>query len=220
MSGSIIRREANLKNRFPTLPLLLALFLLSGCAATKAVTQTTYDLGIPAPVSLLAGDRAQTVVPATIPPITVADVTSASWLDSQAMYFRLRYENDQQPRPYAHSRWSMPPPQLFEQRLKARLAEAGGVVLSGADGAINIPLLRVDTADFSQRFASPQQSDVQVSVRASLMNGRILVAQKSFAQVRPAPSADAAGGVSALALATDAVIGDMMAWLAALPAKK
>ncbi len=204
----------------PLLTPLLALSLLGGCASTKPVTQTTYDLGIPAPVSLLAADRAQTVVPAAIQPITVADVTSASWLDSQAMYFRLRYENDQQPRPYAHSRWSMPPPQLFEQRLKTRLAEAGGVVLSGADGAINIPMLRVDTADFSQRFSSAQRSDVQVSVRASVLNGRILVAQKIFTQVRPAATADAAGGVGALATAADAVIGDMMVWLAALPVKK
>jgi cholesterol transport system auxiliary component len=35
----------------------------------------------------------------------------------------------------------------------------------------------------------------------------------------PAPTADAAGGVAALAQASDAVIGDMLQWLATLPMK-
>lgn len=186
--------------------------LLTGCATGKSVEATVYDLGTLGPIN--AGSAV------TIAPIAVADVTSAPWLDNQLMYFRLSYANDQQPRPYASSRWSMPPPQLLGQRIKARMAQAGGAVLSGSDGAINLPLLRLEADDFSQRFDSPTTSIVHVAWRASVLNGRVLVAQKTFEQERPASGADAAAGARALATTTDVLIGDMMAWLATLPAKK
>lgn len=186
--------------------------LLSGCTTSKAVEATAYDLGSLGPI-----DPHNAV---TIAPIAVADVTSAPWLDSQMMYFRLSYTNDQQPRPYATSRWSMPPPQLLNQRIKARMAQAGGAVLSGSDGAINLPLLRLEADDFSQRFDRPDSSTVRVAWRASVLNGRVLVAQKTFEQERPAGGVDAAAGARALAITTDALIGDMMGWLASLPVKK
>ena len=191
---------------------LLSAGLLAGCATNKAAEPTVYDLGSLGP--------AKTNGVATIAPITVADVTSAPWLDSQMMHFRLSYANDQQPRPYANSRWSMPPPQLLGQRIKARMAQAGVSVLSGSDGAINVALLRIEADDFTQRFDSPGSSDVHVAWRASLFNGRLLVAQKTFEQQRPAAGADAAGGARALAITTDALIGDMMTWLATLPVKR
>lgn len=192
--------------------LLVSAGLVAGCAASKAVDASVYDLGSLGPTT--------TPVGSAIPPMTIADVTSAPWLDSQMMYFRLSYANDQQPRPYATSRWSMPPPQLLAQRIKARMAQAGMSVLSGSDGAINAPMLRIEADDFSQRFDSPGSSEVHVAWRASVFNGRLLLAQKTFDQQRPATGADAAGGARALATTTDALIGDMMAWLATLPAKR
>lgn len=218
-------------HRLPTLPRLLtagilAASLLGGCAANKTASQVAYDLGSltppPSKTSVVDPGAGTSInaLPLMVDPITVADVTSAPWLDSQMMYFRLSYSNDQQPRPYAASRWSMPPPQLLTQRIKARLAQSGGVVLSSTDGAINVKVLRIEADDFSQRFASAEQSDVQVALRASVFNGRILVAQKSFSQQRPAPTPDAAGGASALAATTDALIGEMAVWLATLPVKK
>lgn len=201
--------------------LLVCALLTSGCASNKGVAPTTYDLGSlgPAP-SLLTGAAVTSIVAPATPPITVADVTSAAWLDSQSMQYRLSYTNDQQPRPYATSHWSMPPPQLLAQRIKARLAQSGRVVLSGADGAINIPVLRVEVEDFSQRFASQAESSVKVALRASVFDGRLLMAQKRFEREQPAPTADAAGGANALAIATDGVIGDITTWLASLPVKK
>ena len=198
--------------------LLLCTGLLSGCASSKGAEPVAYDLGTMGAMPANGGATIATI--ATIAPITVADVTSAPWLDSQMMHFRLSYANDQQPRPYATSRWSMPPPQLLSQRIKARMAQAGVSVLSGSDGAINVPLLRIEADDFSQRFDSPGSSDVHVAWRASVFNGRLLVAQKTFEQQRPATGADAAGGARALAITTDALIGDMMAWLATLPVKR
>ncbi|MES2831965.1 MAG: ABC-type transport auxiliary lipoprotein family protein [Pseudomonadota bacterium] len=198
-----------------TLCVLASAALLTACGTTGTKQLTTYDLGPLAPPSALPPSSATVVQP-----LTVAEVTSASWLDSQLMLYRLDYANQLQPRPYAASRWSMPPPQLLGQRIKARLAQNGGVVLSGTDGAVDVPLLRVEAVDFSQRFGSPTQSEVYVGLRATVLNGRILVAQKSFDRRKPALTPDAAGAAQALAETTDLVIADMMLWLAALPVKK
>jgi cholesterol transport system auxiliary component len=93
-------------------------------------------------------------------------------------------------------------------------------VLSASDGATNVPVLRIAADDFTQVFTSSGQSIAQISVRASMLNGRTLVAQKTFTKQMPAPTADASGGVRALADTCDAIIIDMMNWLAGLPLKK
>jgi cholesterol transport system auxiliary component len=111
----------------------------------------------------------------------------------------------------------MPPTQLFAQRLKSRIAQAGGAALPASDGAANVPVLRIEADDFMQIFDAPGQSNAHVGLRAALFNGRTLVAQKAFAKQAPAPSPDAAGGARALAAASDAIITDMMTWLASVP---
>lgn len=196
--------------------LLLAIalcgLLLAGCVTSHTTPMTLYDLG---PVRAGA-DAAQ----AGLPPIAVAEVQAPTWLESRAMYYRLAYADALQPRPYATSHWTMPPAALFGQKLKLRLAQAGGVVLAASDGAANVPVLRIEADDFTQTFASARDSSAQVALRASLFNGRLLIAQKTFTRRVAAPSADAAGGAAALAGASDALIDDMIAWLAQLSIKK
>lgn len=193
-----------------TLQIILALLalvtLLAGCALPRPESATLYDLGPARPLDN---------VPA-LPPLSVADVTAPGWLDRPLMFYRLNYQNDQQPRTYAHSRWIMPPAQMIAQRVKTRVAQAGGVVLPASDGALNLPLLRIEADDFMQVFAAPGRSAGRVALRASLFKGRMLVAQKSFTSEAPAPDADAGGGARALAAASDAAIADMMQWLAPL----
>lgn len=193
--------------------LVVATTLLSACAS-KPPAPSLYDFG-PLPAAPAAN-----ILPASLPPINVAELNTPAWLDSPMMLFRLAYANDQQTRPYANSRWNMPPAQLFGQRLKSRLAQAGGMVLSATDGNPGVPLLRVEADDFIQTFTSSGQSSAQVTMRASLLSNRTLVAQKTFSRDVPAASADAPGGARALASASDAVISDMIAWLAQLPIKK
>jgi cholesterol transport system auxiliary component len=190
--------------------ILLALAMLMGCA-TKSDSTALFDFG-----PLRAMQPA--VSAAVVPPISVADIGTPAWLDSTTMFFRLNYANDQQPRPYANSRWTMPPTQLFAQRLKSRIAQAGGAALPASDGAANVPVLRIEADDFTQMFDAPGQSTAQVGLRAAVFDGRTLVSQKSFFQQAPAPTADAAGGARAMAAASDAIITEMMAWLASLPA--
>lgn len=191
------------------LPIAAGCILITGCAVQRPESATIFDLGPARPAS---------AAPA-LPAISVAEISTPSWLDRPLMYYRLNYQNDQQPRAYAHSRWSMPPAQLLAQRLKVHIAQAGGVVLSASDGALNVPVLRIEADDFTQTFDAPEQSVGRVALRASLFKGRVLVAQKSFSSQTPAASADARGGARALAAASDAAIADMMQWLASLPQK-
>jgi cholesterol transport system auxiliary component len=186
--------------------------LASGCTSIgKSDPVTLYDLGplrIDHPAAL-----------ATLPPISIADIAAPEWLESRSMYFRLNYSNELQPRPYAESRWTMPPPQLLSQRLRSRIAYAGGVALNTSDGAFDMPVLRIVADDFTQYFDAPGQSSGQVGLLASVFKGRKLLAQKTFVKQAPAPSPDAGGGAQALAAASDAALADLIAWLGALDLK-
>ncbi len=185
--------------------------LLPACSSIgRSAPTTLYDLG---PLR-----TQQTALPA-LPPISVAGVQAPVWLDGSMMFYRLHYANSQQPRPYSQARWTMTPAQLLTQQLKARIAQVGGVALSASDGAVDVPVLRIEADDFTQHFESPQQSTGQVALRASVYRGRSLVAQRSFIRQAPAPSADAAGGVSALAAASDAAIADIILWMHGLALK-
>jgi cholesterol transport system auxiliary component len=191
----------------------VAAMLLSGCASvSRTDSPALYDLG---PL------RAQAATPAlsALPTISVAEIGVPNWLDRPTMFYRLNYANDQQPRPYAQARWTMPPAQLLQQHLKARIAQTGGAVLSTSDGAVNVPVLRIEADDFTQSFSAPGQSAGLVGLRASVFKGRALVAQRSFNREAPAPSPDANGGARALAAASDAAIADMIKWLGSLDLK-
>ncbi|OYO31271.1 ABC-type transport auxiliary lipoprotein family protein [Janthinobacterium sp. PC23-8] len=187
---------------------LAAALLLGGCAS-RSPLPTFYDFGPP------AAPVAQTTA-APLPVLVIADVNGPSWLDSQRMYYRLLYADAQQSRPYAYNRWNTPPLQLLSQRLKTRIAQGGVKVLSTTDAAAGIPLLRIDVDDFSQNFDTEKKSSGQVTVRASLFRGHQLLDQKTFSRNSQAASADAQGGAQALALASDAVAADLLAWLGTL----
>jgi cholesterol transport system auxiliary component len=186
--------------------------LLAGCAAQRerVATATLYDLG-PIP--------AQAVAPARNIAVSVAEVNPVAWLDTPRMFYRLLYSNDQEPRAYTQHRWVTQPAQLFGQRLKARIAQAGGVAAPAAEGAINLPIVRIEADDFTHVFESPDKSYGSISVRVSVYQSRAVVAHKSFTARALAPSNDATGGAKALAAASDTLINDIMAWLASLPLK-
>ena len=149
---------------------LAVLVLTLAACAGRPPLPALFDFG-PLPAA-----RAPTAKIA-IPAIVVSDIEAPAWLDGQAMFYRLAYANLQQPRPYAGSRWAMPPSALLAQRLKARIAQAGGMVASSADGASSLPVLRIEVDDFMQTFSAPAQSEAQVALRASLF-GRIVEANR------------------------------------------
>lgn len=187
------------------LSLISAALLLSACATPPAPAR--FDLG-PLPSKPVSASKPNQAV------LKVADVQAVAWLDGAAMFYRLSYANAQQTLPYAQSRWSMPPAQLIGQRLKNRLAQAGYAVAHSNDSIQGGRVLRVELDEFIQDFSQAQRSQGQVKLRASLIQGRQILAQRSFAHNVTAPSADAVGGALALAQASDLSIEQILQWLA------
>lgn len=199
------------------LPTLLLLALLAGCKALpdKPMRQTMYDFGPAAPA-----------VASTAPALgalLLPEVEARGILETPALLYRLGYEDAHQLRPYAYARWSAPPAQLVRQRLRDVLGAERAVLDSAAAsslarrGGTPPPVLRVELEEFSQLFESSSASKGVLRLRCTLLEntagGERLVAQRSFDVQRPAPSADAAGGVRALAAATDAAAQDIARWL-------
>lgn len=186
--------------------LVVAATALAGCA-NGPPRVTEYDFG-PVAATLEAPPRLQRE-------ITVADATSPAWLDSPAIVYRLAYRDVAQPRAYAESRWVAPPAALFTAQLRQRLVATtrSGVIVPG-DGVRTAATLRVEIEEFCQVFDGPERSRALIRVRAVLVSGGRLLGQTSFTLDRPAPSADAAGGARALALAADAAIDRLIGWTA------
>lgn len=192
---------------------------LAGCAAPdRPARATLYDFG-PGATALAAATPAQ-------PTLVLADIEASGALDGSAVLYRLAYADANQLRPYAHARWSAPPPQLVRQRLRQQLARDRVVLDLGESAALareggKAPrVLRIDLEEFSHLFESQAQSWGLLRLRATLMEntpaGEKLLAQQTFVVREPARSADAPGGVRALAAATDQAGVQIARWLAQL----
>ena len=197
---------------------LAALLAFLGCATPdKPVRATLYDFGpgaTVAPASTAAG----------LAPLVLADIEASAALDGSALLYRLGYADAHQLRPYAHARWSAPPPQLIRQRLREQLARERPVLdlnessaLARSGGAMP-RILRIELEEFSHFFEAPAQSWGLLRLRATLLDntpaGERLLAQRSIVVKRPATTLDAPGGVRALAAATDAAADEIAQWVA------
>ena len=195
--------------------LLLILLVLTGCALPgKTGRPILYDFG-PGPLtnSPASGINAPDAV-------AVAEVEASPALDSAAMLYRLAYADDQQLKAYTRARWSMPPAQLLRQRLREQLGRRHALLQpgqNGVSGSTRLLALRIELEEFSQMFATPEHSTGLLRLRATLFQpgpgGEKLVMQRSVIVQRPAPSADAAGGVRALTAAADAAVQEIEQWL-------
>jgi cholesterol transport system auxiliary component len=193
------------------LAVLAATLLLTGCGSTKpAAVSTVFDFGPAAPIT-------QPAVKPALGALVVTDVTGSAALDTERMFYRLKYADPLEARTYAQSRWTATPVQLLTQRLKVRIAQSGSKVLNSTDASDGVPLLRIEVDEFTHSFDSVSQSQGELTLRASLFQGHKLIAQRSFTRSTPAASATAAGGAAALAGSTDAVAADIVAWLGTLP---
>lgn len=201
--------------------LIFTVFVLAGCSALpdKPVRAVMYDFG-PGNLSTPATTRQ-----APLEAIAIDDIsTSGGAIDNMAVLYRLAYTDAQQLRPYSQARWSMPPAQLVRQRLREKLGQRRAVFNAGDSAARNrkqntvLPLqLKIDLEEFSHLFTTPETSVGLVRMRASLLEitpvGEKLIGQRNVVVQRPAPTADAAGGVRAMTLATDAAIEEIEQWL-------
>ena len=197
--------------------LVLAGAALGGCALVdKPVRPLVYDFG--------PGVMASAPASPASPVLLLQEVEAGSALDSTAVLYRLAYADVQQLQPYAQARWSMAPAQLLRQRLRDTLSQHATVLApgEGALGSAFAPalILHVELEEFSQVFESPERSMGLVRVRATLLRGAAggdkLLGQRSFVAQRPAPSADAPGGVRAMTAACAALVEDLQQWLMTL----
>ena len=207
---------------------LTAVCLLGACAAPQApVAKAVYDLGLPAPRAPVSGASAGAAVPLansmpaasattaslkSLSVLVLSDVTSPTALDSAALVYRLAYTDVQQLRAYSLARWSMPPAQLVQLRVRNTLG-ARGPVLAAADGVAPWRL-QLELEEFSQVFESPERSAGVVRLRVTLLHKEQWVGQQVFSASVSATAQDAIGGVRALAAATDDAVAQMDGWVA------
>ncbi len=201
---------------------LMTVTLLAGCASVgpRPSRPLQYDLGVVAIAAPGPGPVAPRV-------LVLAQMDAAGPLDGPRMLYRLNYHDPRELRAYAQSRWSAPAPELVRQRLAERLA-ANFTVLGPADAAARIRpagppdlVLRLELQEFAHHFDGPASSFGRLRLRATLIpagaNGGPPLAQQVVSIERAAPSADAAGGVKALAEAVDAAAAQLSEWLTKAP---
>jgi cholesterol transport system auxiliary component len=165
--------------------------LLSACAGNPAGrAEARFDFG---PQPAAAGDNGIAAVVLTMP----------SWLDGDAMQYRLLYADPARRFDYGDSRWVASPAELLTQALENRLGGGGRCRLV------------IDLNEFIQEFESPGGSRFLLDARATLLLDQDVLASRIVSETQPAPSADARGGVAA---ATQAIrqLGETLAgWTAA-----
>ncbi|MBV7544319.1 ABC-type transport auxiliary lipoprotein family protein [Acidovorax sp. sic0104] len=202
---------------------VFGLILLAGCSAlpTPPARPVLYDFG-PGALAPVPTDRR-----APLPPLALADVDAPGLPEgSNAVLYRLMYSDTQQLRPYSQARWSQPPAQLLQQRLREQLGQRRAVLKADdaaaqardpAQGNRLPSVLRVEIEEFSHIFTSATDSAGVVRLRATVVDltlaGEALRGQRVFIVRTPARSADAAGGVAALSDASTQAAQELAQWL-------
>ena len=192
------------------LALACVLVTFSGCGllSSRGSGRTDFDLGTPGGNTLAETDSHGVDV-------IVYDITAPAWIDHPSMYYRLASRNAANPMPYAQSEWVMSPAALLTQRLKARLVgSSGGEIRRVGTHTRGRYALRSELVEFEQVFDQPGRSRGVIRLRARL-EGDGFWAQKTFTIEKPAPTANAAGGVTALAECSDELAVAISEWIAA-----
>ena len=192
------------------LTLVLVMCALSGCGLlpSRAPPKTEFDFG---PEPNAPADPA----PLSQVQLMVYDVGAPTWMDGTAMYYRLAYRNAAVPLPYADSEWVMSPPALLTARLRSSIAvrpdgEARPVVVHTAA----VYTLRSELLEFEQIFDAPDRSHAILRLRVTL-EGEGMWTQHTFSIDRPAPTPNAAGGVTALTECSDELVRRLGEWVSA-----
>ena len=197
--------------------LLSTLALVTACALPdKPRPSTSYDFG--------PGAAPETTAATTqnLPALVLLDVEFSPALDGAALLYRLAYADAQALHPYAQARWSMPPAQLLRQQARTQLGATRPILAAGETlaGSATPWTLRLELEEFSQVFQTPTASSGLVRLRASVSQpspqGDRLIGQRWITVQRPAPTADAPGGVRALSAATQAAVAELGSWLVQL----
>lgn len=179
--------------RIALLSLLPALLLAACASRPPAQANLAYYDFSGEPVSLPA-------------PLRSVDISSSSWLASNAMYYRLAYADGNRREHYAESRWTAQPAELLGVRLEHNLM--GTVATPGSF----LCRLRLELDDLTQVFDQPGSSRLLLEARATLYGTQqTVLARRSLSLSRPA-GADARSGVAASGAVVDALSRELQTW--------
>lgn len=204
---------------------ILVLILLGGCSGLPLPPSqpVVYDLGPQGGEAYMNGSPSSER-PLPLAPLVLAEVEGAGSAEGNTtVQYRLAYSNAQQLRAYQRARWSLPPAQLVQHHLRGVLGERHAVLRPEDaqstlhEGASVPAVLRIELEEFSHLFTSASHSTGLVRLRATLTQptptGARLLGQRVFIVQTPAASADAAGGVHALAQATAQAAQGIAQWI-------
>jgi len=192
------------------LTLVLVMCALSGCGLlpSRAPPKTEFDFG---PEPNAPADPA----PLSQMQLMVYDVGAPTWMDGTAMYYRLAYRNAAVPLPYADSEWVMSPPALLTARLRSSIAvHPDGEARPVGVHAAAVYTLHSELLEFEQIFDAPDRSHAVLRLRVTL-EGEGMWTQRTFTIDRPAPTPNAAGGVTALTECSDELVRLLGRWVSA-----
>lgn len=204
---------------------ILILGLAHGAALMVALTQQPVALWSLA--SLLPAAQAQQAdaqpvqaqhlavlapaAPVRRPSLALVDAVAPDWLESQAVFYRLAYAQDQEPRAYGQARWAAPPAQMVTARARVKLGQVVNRINWGNfDERL---LVKLELEDFSQVYDTPTTSHGQVVLRGILFSNGQFVAQYSFSLARPVQGTNGLGTVRALLESTEVLLDDLALWL-------
>lgn len=140
-------------------------------------------------------------------PLRSLDVVPASWLASNAMYYRLSYVDSNRREHYTESRWTAQPAELLGTRLERSL-------MNGNTG--QAPLLcrlRLDLDDLVQVFDKPGASTLVLEGRATLYGPQQAVLARRHLNLAQPAGADAASAAAASGPLAEAVARELQDWV-------
>lgn len=181
----------------------LAFLLLAGCISRPAPPPARLDLG--PSLKLNAADSCPLIL----------NAQAAPWLKSDAIVYRLAYDNPFELRAYGHHAWASEPAYLLASRLHERLAAS--CPFDGRKEPVQVDLW---LAEATQVFSSPQKAQVEARLVVRARRSGMVASQKDFSASAPCPSPDAQGAAQAMARAADLLASQISSWLSRIPQDK
>ncbi len=142
-------------------------------------------------------------------------VTSASWMEQNAIQYRQLFNQPFAWRRYAAHAWVAPPAELLARRINYLLFNEHDTV----DGKMPSPPLYLQLVldSFEQIYESPTNAYVQARILATVVDEKNNpVMRREFAGRRSARP-DVHGAIESLPVLADELIVELVSWLSSLP---
>ncbi|MGA9853781.1 MAG: ABC-type transport auxiliary lipoprotein family protein [Gammaproteobacteria bacterium] len=141
--------------------------------------------------------------------VRVDAVMAPTWLSSDAIHYRLLYNDATALRQYADHRWAAPPSDLLAARLGYLLPPQP----VGDGGMHKVYLLSANLLEFEQDFSGARDAYVRLVLEISLRRAGdgLIIAQHRFVMTQPA-TPDVQGAINGLAQLANEAAAAAVAW--------